>query len=164
MGLELPKSSNPIVQQIVDSTVHTLSCSTGATIKDDMLMMFGASKETLKAKGDHTNDSTDVSNSGLYSLVQHIDMDNPMSVLKDEKLADSFVSTMGHMSNLSSMHDVVDVVRDFAMEELQKDEEIDLTNESYKPFYEETCSLLEDTFASCREQGLESNSEIAKVM
>jgi len=164
MGMAMPESDNPIVNQIIDSTVRTLASSSESTVKDDMLMLFGSSSDAVKAKTSNDTESTDVANTGLYSLVQNIDLENPMEILKDEKLSSAFIATMGHMSNLPDMHTVVDVVRDFAMDELHADEDLDLADESFKPFYDGACDVVEDALAACREQGITSNSEVAKQL
>ena len=68
------------------------------------------------------------------------------------------------MSNLDDLQDVVMTIRDYAVEELHDEATVSFTDESFKPFYENTCSLLEETINNCRRDGLRSNSEVAAVL
>ena len=168
LGVHMPKSKNEVVQHLIESTVHTFATANEDTVEEDLLLLFGMSADAVihtKADSVSETESVNVTNNGLYTLLHNMEGEiSPMDILHNPLLADAFEYTLGHMSNLDDLQDVVMTIRDYAVEELHDEATVSFTDESFKPFYENTCSLLEETINNCRRDGLRSNSEVAAVL
>ena len=168
LGVHMPEAKNEVVQHLIESTVHTFATANEETVEEDLLLLFGMSTDAIihtKAGNVSDTEPVNVTNNGLYTLLHNMDgEESPMDILYNPLLAEAFEYTIGHMSNLEDLREVVLTIRDYAVEELHGEATVSFSDVSFKPFYENTCTLLEDTITSCHRDGIRSNSEVAAVL
>ncbi len=132
LGLEFPAPDDEVIQSIVTKLIHTLATTTTDTVEANMIALF-SEPTFLFVPGEEEPHVP--ANHGLLALMSKMDKEDPLHSLSDE---DSKILTqvVGDMAEHENMSDVLDDIRDYAIDKIE-DSEIDLADSEYQQLCED---------------------------